>query len=284
MSKKKNIIISVLTGGFGNQLFEYACAYAQARRTNARLIIDATFLSTDSLRDYELGTFNLHYYSKLTIPKRLPYLLKIGIRKIVHTPLRLYSKCYKEKEGYVFDKNVLTLRGKWRLHGYWQSEKYFKDYRKEILEMLTPTYRPTTSFMQLLNQIKSTESISVHVRRGDYVALGICLGDEYYRNALRLMCEKVKDAVFYVFSDNMEYAKELFENTLEGAKVIFVVYEAKNSTIEDFLLMKACKHNITANSSYSWWGAWANDNEDKLVICPRRDNKDDFYPEMWIQI
>ena len=81
----------------------------------------------------------------------------------------------------------------------------------------------------------------------------------------------------------MDYAKGLFEG-VDNAKIHFVKYEACNATIEDFLLMKSCLHNITANSSYSWWGAWANENNEKIVVCPKREPKDDFYPEEWIKI
>uniref|UniRef100_UPI0028D46783 alpha-1,2-fucosyltransferase n=1 Tax=Alloprevotella tannerae TaxID=76122 RepID=UPI0028D46783 len=173
--------------------------------------------------------------------------------------------------------------GNWRLRGYWQSEKYFKDYGAEIVSMLTPTYPMTASFLELKKQIKSTNSVAVHVRRGDYVALGICLSDVYYREALLRICQKVIDPVFYVFSDDMEYAKQLFAKFV-SEQVVPVCYEGHNSTIEDFLLMKSCKHNIIANSSYSWWAAWANVHEDKIVVAPKRENRDDFYPEEWIQV
>lgn len=81
----------------------------------------------------------------------------------------------------------------------------------------------------------------------------------------------------------MEYAKQLFAEFV-SEQVVPVCYEGHNSTIEDFLLMKSCKHNIIANSSYGWWAAWANVHEDKIVVAPKRENRDDFYPEEWIQV
>lgn len=277
------MIISEFIGGFGNQLFEYACAYAQARRMNTKLVLDSMLLATDTLRNYELDSLSLRYDFVFRIPHKYPYIIKVALIKCFHFLLRIIAKNYKERKAYVFDDKIYALSGNWRLRGYWQSEKYFKDYRDEIVSMFTPTYPMTTSFLKLKKQIESTNSVAVHVRRGDYVALGICLSDVYYREALLRICQKVNDPVFYVFSDDMEYAKQLFAEFV-SEQVVPVCYEGHNSTIEDFLLMKSCKHNIMANSSYSWWAAWANVHEDKIVVAPKRENKDDFYPEEWIQV
>ena len=248
------MIISEFIGGFGNQLFEYACAYAQARRMNTKLVLDSMFLATDTLRNYELDSLSLRYDFVFRIPQKYPYIIKVALRKCFHFLLRIIAKNYAERKAYVFDDKVYALSGNWRLRGYWQSEKYFKDYRDEIVSMLTPTYPMTASFLKLKEQIESTNSVAVHVRRGDYVALGICLSDVYYREALLRICQKVNAPVFYVFSDDMEYAKQLFAEFVSD-QVVPICYEGHNSTIEDFLLMKSCKHNIIANSSYSWWAA-----------------------------
>ena len=277
------MIISEFIGGFGNQLFEYACAYAQARRMNTKLVLDSMFLATDTLRNYELDSLSLRYDFVFRIPQKYPYIITVALRKCFHFFLRIIAKNYAERKAYVFDDKMCALSGNWRLRGYWQSEKYFKDYRDEIVSMLTPTYPMTASFLKLKEQIESTNSVAVHVRRGDYVALGICLSDVYYREALLRIRQKVNAPVFYVFSDDMEYAKQLFAEFVSD-QVVPICYEGHNSTIEDFLLMKSCKHNIIANSSYSWWGAWANVHEDKIVVVPKRENKDDFYPEEWIQV
>lgn len=277
------MIISGFIGGFGNQLFEYACAYAQARRMNTKLVLDSMFLATDTLRNYELDSLSLRCDFVFRLPRKCPYIIKVALRKCFHFLLRMIAKNYAERKAYVFDDKMYALSGNWRLRGYWQSEKYFKDYRDEIVPMLTPTYPMTASFLKLKEQIESSNSVAVHVRRGDYVALGICLSDVYYREALLRICQKVNDPVFYVFSDDMEYAKQLFAEFVSD-QVVPICYEGDNSTIEDFLLMKSCKHNIIANSSYSWWGAWANVHEDKIVVAPKRENRDDFYPEEWIQV
>lgn len=94
------------------------------------------------------------------------------------------------------------------------------------------------------------------------------------------MIERIESPTFYVFSDDINYAKEMFKDFNVPIKIIN--YEPIDSTIEDFLLMKSCKHNIIANSTFSWWGAWANNNPNKIVICPPRESPDFFYPKDWI--
>lgn len=277
------MIVTTITDGFGNQLFMYACGYAMARRHKEKLALDTTYLATSTLREYELGGLRVGYDKMYSINKSLPYFLKVVLRKVIHACMAFRLKQYRERQAWHYDGEFLQTNSSYRLRGYWQCEKYFKDYRSEILKMLSPSYEPTSSFKELLSKIRNSNSISVHVRRGDYVALGICLSDVYYKKAIRLMSEKVNAPEFYVFSDDIEYAKGLFDG-IENAKINFVKYEARNATIEDFLLMKSCLHNITANSSYSWWGAWANENNEKIVVCPKRDSKDDFYPEEWIKL
>lgn len=277
------MIVTTITDGFGNQLFMYACGYAMARKHNAKLALDTTYLATSNLRDYELGGLNLEYNRLYSLNKSLPYLLKVLLRKALHAYMGVRFKLYAEGEAWHYDKGLLASQGSLRLKGYWQCERYFQEYRDDIVKMLKPNYETTPSFNQLLSEIQTTNSVSVHVRRGDYVALGICLGAGYYRAAIRLMNEKVENPEFYIFSDDMEYAKGLFGG-VDRERIHFVGYDARNATIEDMLLMKTCCHNITANSSYSWWGAWANENKDKFVICPKREVDDDFYPAEWIKL
>ncbi len=274
------MIISSIKDGFGNQLFMFACGYAAARKQGGGLVLDATNLATSNLRNYELGGLNLRYDHLLNIPKKWPWVVKIIIRKFLRIVLTIIAKLFTEKTTCEFDPSVLNLKGSYRLLGYWQSEKYFKEYRSELLPMFTPKYFTTKSFNDVLEKVQRTESVSVHVRRGDFIALGWCLGKHYYMNAIKTILGKVSQPTFYVFSDDIEYAKEMFEGF--DVKMEFVSYESINSTIEDFLLMKSCKHNIIANSSYSWWGAWANDNPDKIVVCPPRESRDFFYPADWI--
>ena len=201
------MIISTIKDGLGNQLFMYACGYAVARRLNKKLALDTTYLATSGLREYELAGFNVKYDKLYSINKALPYYLKVILRKLLHARISLRFKLYQERQAWQFDDKINKATGHLRLIGYWQSEKYFKQYRAEILKMLTLNYQTTDSFKSILMKMKSSNSVAIHVRRGDYVALGICLGKDYYQAAIRLIKEKVDNPVFYVFSDDIAYAK-----------------------------------------------------------------------------
>lgn len=268
------MIISTIKDGFGNQLFMYACAYSVAKNSGSKLVIDTSFLATSKLRNYELGRLNIKYDYLFHIPNYIPNFLKILIRKLFQLYIKLIAEKYNERKSYEFDSKVLKLKGSYRLYGYWQSEKYFVQYRKELLDMLIPNYDMTDSFKTMLSKIQNTQSVSIHVRRGDFIALGFCLNDEYYKKAIQYIIERIKNPIFYVFSDDIEYAKKMFSNFDVAIEIIN--YKSIDSTVEDFLLMKSCKHNIIANSTYSWWGAWANCNPDKIVICPPRESPDFF--------
>lgn len=184
------MIISTIKDGFGNQLFMYACGYAVAKKSQKRLILDSSILATSNLRKFELGRLNIQYDYLFYIPTNLPKLLKVLIRHFYQALTYILSQPYKEKISYQFDPKVLNLKGSHILIGYWQSEKYFRQYRAEILAMLTPNYETTNSFKKQLIRIQKVESISLHIRRGDFIKLGFCLDKEYYEKAIQFMIGK----------------------------------------------------------------------------------------------
>lgn len=278
------MLITTIHGGFGNQLFMYACGYALSRKKGAKLMLDISYLRTQMLRNYELGGLKIKYDRLFDTGRLHSYPLKVMARKVAHAFFRLTHSYYKERRPYIFDKNLFGRGTKdLFLYGYWQTEKYFADYREELLPMLEPSYTLSADCVALINRIKENErSVAVHVRRGDYVGLGICLGKEYYEKAIAYVSERVPDARFLVFSDDKQYADELFQSL--GVDYEMVSYEVVNPTLDDFFVMKACRHDIIANSSFSWWAAWTNTHQQKIVVCPQQKNPDDFYPESWIRI
>lgn len=276
------MIVIKISDGFGNQLFMYACGYAVAKRLSVKLALDITYLSTNNLRDYELDKLNIVYEKLYTVDK-IQYPLNIAIRKILHLILRLKLNFFKERIAYKFDKKILNTSHNSYLFGYWQTEKYFKEYREDILKMFTPRYELSQTCSSFIQKVKSCNSVAVHVRRGDYVKLGICLDLSYYKNAFSVLNEKFKNLTYFVFSDNVDFAKQMFKD-IDGI-FEYVENSLSNSTLDDFFIMKECKHIIMANSSYSWWAAWLNDNPDKIVIYPKDDKiSTDFYPQEWIMI
>lgn len=277
------MIITNISGGFGNQLFMYACGYAVAKRLGTKLKLDISYLATDNLRDYELDKLNIRYDSMFSVFFCKYYLLKVICRKLVHAWMKCRYNFFYEKQGYTYDDTIKSVPNNTYLYGYWQTEKYFVDCRKDILKMFTPKYALSKGCKDYIQQVSKCQSVAVHVRRGDYVALGNCLGPEYYDRAVETINSQIQNPIFYVFSDDMEYAKEMFVGKQGTYK--YVEYKSDNLTLDDFFIMKECRHIIMANSSFSWWAAWLNDYADKIVVCPKEKQWDgDFYPNNWIKL
>jgi len=214
-----------------------------------------------------------------TILKRIDFVLPYYLRREVR-------EC-----GFEFDKNILRSTNDSYLVGYWQSEEYFREISSVIVSDFT--LKPTSSWNnpQLAKFIKSSNAVSVHFRRGDYVnnkevmrVHGVCdLG--YYAKALEALRRNETDIQLIVFSDDCAWVKENF-------KVDHPVYFVDNecAASEEIILMSLCKHNIIANSTFSWWGAWLNQNPNKVVIAPKQwfalaeRNSSDLIPKTWITV
>jgi len=174
------------------------------------------------------------------------------------------------------------------INGYFVGDMY-----APILEYLQPIEKLRYLNRYALGEINRSDSVSIHFRRTDYLAKeheyfsGICT-DEYYRNSISRMSGTVEDAVFFVFSDDPAYARSFFKKHYPRAdyRVIMNNRDGRKSFL-DLFLMSQCKHNIIANSTFSWWGAFLNRNSDKIVLCPERYQKDsdrNIYPSDWIRV
>jgi len=196
---------------------------------------------------------------------------------------------YSER-NFKFNPQVLTLSPNTDLYGYFQTEKYFKKYRKEILETFTfkeeYSIGATTFLSEKINSTSMYKDVvSLHVRRGDYTLYPnhhpVC-SDDYYQSAIGKF--NLENSVFLVFSDDIEWCKKKFE----GENFIF---SDTDNPYLDLAIMSLCDHHIIANSSFSWWGAWLNISEDKKVIAPSKwfgpllvNDTSDIYCENWIKI
>ena len=268
------MIIVRITGGLGNQMFQYAIAKSIAKKRNDIFKLDILFYPKQTLRKCELNYFNIEENIAseeecVKLRGREDFWFKIK-NKIGLKIKRPYSY-YQEKEITKFDENVFKLKGDIYLDGYWQNENYFKDIRDEILKDFTLKQDISKEAKEYLNQIKNSKSISLHVRRGDYIqnshtnkVHGVCDLD-YYKMAITYILQKVDNPIFFIFSDDINWCKKIFD-FLENK--IFV--DKTKSAIEDLELMKNCTHNIIANSTFSWWGAWLNENKNKIVIGPNQ--------------
>ena len=286
------MIIVQLKGGLGNQLFQYAAGRQLSEKHNVQLKFDLSFLNaefknqTHTKRYFELNNFNIN--AEIASEKEIQAIRKQRWKNIF-TPIWL-----KERESDLY--NQFCKAGKnCYLDCYFQSEKYFinisKQIRKELIfrESLTEA-----DWIEIKNRINDSNSVSLHFRRGDYIENpiinefhGVCSID-YYHKAIKTIAEKVENPYFFIFSDDIQWV-------IQNFKIDFptVFIEKKDENMHsDFQLMSLCKHNIIANSSYSWWAAWLNNNENKIVIAPekwfanteKQNKTTDLIPEKWLKL
>lgn len=172
------------------------------------------------------------------------------------------------------------------MRGDWQSELYFKGVKDDIKSSFTFRDKLSVNAQAIYNEIISaSDSVTIHCRRGDYVGLGICVPVSYYINAMEKISTLIDKPIFYCFSDDIEWARQAFSDI--DFDIRYPDYESPDKDIEDFRLISAGKNQILSNSSYSWWAAYLNGNENKKVICPSMSIgmwSGDFWLSDWIQI
>jgi len=295
-----------LSGGLGNQMFQYACGKALANKFNTKLILDTTFLEKKSpnakhtLRDYELGIFlppNNILSASEKIQCRFLYLIRTyyKLRQYVGTSTFNSKKFIIENSAVSYDRRIEKMSKHCMLIGNWQNEKYFSEVNNLITERFSFKLTLDKLNSDRSNRILNSNSISIHIRRGDYVenpgtnkTHGVC-SLEYYKSAIRLIMERVGNPVFFIFSDDLKWARE---NLKVHESHEYISGNIEGESYIDMQLMSLCKHNIIANSTFSWWGAWLNQNPKKIVIAPKQwfanDTKNakanDSIPGTWIRL
>jgi hypothetical protein len=273
------MIVIKLIGGLGNQMFQYAMAKSLAIEKKQNFLIDISAFDNYKLHHYALNNFNI----ETKIYKR-PNQYK---KKIIN----FFSKInYYQENGYNYHDDVFNIsEDHIYLQGYFQSEKYFIKNEKEIRRCFQVISSLKIITKQTIEYIEKVNSVSIHIRRGDYLKNPIhnTNKEAYYLKAMSIIEKSVDNPVYFIFSDDIIWAKQNFKTNFEA---IFIDFNDALTNFEDIKLMAACKHNIIANSSFSWWGAWLNDNPKKKVIAPSlwfNDNtrdSNDIIPESWIKI
>ena len=260
------MIIIKIKGGLGNQLFQYAVGRAVALHHKSPLKLDLTIFKTYDLHKYLLDHFaiqaDMATENEISELKGGNNLLFSALRKARVVKRKSY---FKEKRSSYFDASVFKNNFVY-LDGYWQNELYFSAIRELLLVELSPHCSKIDSSCSYLESIKENNSVSLHVRRGDYLNLKNInvLDVGYYKKAVEYVRKIVEKPTFFIFSDDLEWCKKSL-GFLDDC--IYVDYT--QTEIEDLKLMSFCRHNIIANSSFSWWGAWLNKNPNKTVIAPK---------------
>lgn len=269
------MIVVRIWEGLGNQLFQYAYARALELRTNQRVYFDIERCFAEKLegkripRKYQLNLFHTKIRAYPDTEKMFFFLKQNNpLEKILcwAAQKRMLPLKFIKEQDVSYKADLNTISGCYYLMGWFQNEAYFKEYREIILHELTPKKKihVTPKMKAVLDE---NNTVSMHIRRGDFKEENIMLPISYYKRAADYMKTKINNPVFLVFSDEIQWVKTHLNL---GECVIYVSDEEKLEDYEELLLMSKCKHNIIANSTFSWWGAWLNKNENKIVVGPKR--------------
>lgn len=276
-----------IIGGLGNQMFQYAFYKAISLHSE-----DDTKIDIEGFKDYDLhngyelekifGISNIHANRKQIqlIKDEWPFYKirrKLNLLKKTH---------YIERNLFSYSSDIYKKRNMY-FDGYWQNIQYVVDAEKEIrndFEFCEPKDKRN---INVLKEIRSNNSCSVHIRRGDYINhptfKGIC-DENYYKKAIEYIETRVSNVKFYVFSNDIDWCKKF----LIGDNFIFIDWNFGETSYIDMFLMKECKHNIISNSTFCWWSSWLNTNEGKITISPSKwtNNYQDnnLLLEEWIKL
>lgn len=244
-------------GGLANQMFQYAFGVAVgARQFDLSWFDHIKNMENVTKRSYELDVFNVN--AKIYNPKTSKLLKKLGIE----------TKIIQEKQYYNYDPSLLQQRGRVIFDGYFQNEKYLNPVKNQLIHDFSLRGNLDKKNIEMLNKIKNCESVFIHVRQGDYTKYPDThpiLDVDYYNNAMKKIEKLVKKPHYFVFSDNINWCKK---NIKTNHDITFIDFN--NPGHIDMELMKNCKHCIIANSSFSWMSAYLNQNENKMVVAPKK--------------
>lgn len=286
------MVIVRLHGGLGNQMFQYAVGKSLSSKLGVPLGLDIRDLTKGettndfTFRKYELNYFSIEGEVFLSSPSFLGGFF-----------FKYFSKYKRYVEpSFYYDSSFNKLKDNVYLDGFWQSEKYFNNIRSELVNdfQINKPFSLSEYNCNLINRIQSINSVSLHIRRGDYVSNseaaqvhGVC-SLEYYFLAIEYILNYTENPKLFIFSDDILWAKDNFDHL--NLEIEFVEGNLGDDSYIDLHLMRLCKHNIIANSTFSWWAAWLNQNSSKIVIAPKTwfnsgsiDSRD-LIPPNWIRL
>lgn len=289
------MIYLTLGGGLGNQMFQYAFAKIISLKTNQRIVLNLYHIERDKIRDMSLQ--NLSIEDIRVCPRIIGYLIGCKIKLTGKIAKRKEKKeDWKRKRGYYTEPEVykyiplmddyLTKKN-YYIEGGFQTPLYFADIRNDLIREFRISGMPETKNREMMDRIKKTNSVCLHIRRGDYLDfqnLNLCTY-QYYLNAMRYISEKEADPVFFVFSTSHADIQWIRDN-YDFSCYSLVYVDLDNVDYEELRLMSECRHFIMSNSTFSWWAQYLSSEKDKIVVAPNRWNTDlpdddNIYMEDW---
>lgn len=293
------MIITHIIGGLGNQMFQYAAGRALSSRHDQLLYLDTLdYAKYDLHQGFELERIfspSVNISTKEDISKLLGWQGHSILKKIAQrTKLKiLRSEALIIEPHFQYWSSFCNLSDNCYLVGYWQSEKYFKSIESIIRKDFLFKLPMSTHNQWVADQIMSCNSVSLHVRRGDYVENinnlkihGVCSLD-YYRVAIQHIFDKTKQPHLFIFSDDITWVKY---NLKIDLPCLYIDHNRGTESYNDMRLMSLCRHHVIANSSFSWWGAWLNPQPNKIVIAPAQwfnvtnIDSSDLCPVNWLLV
>lgn len=283
-----------LIGGLGNQMFQYAFALALKQQyKDEEVKVDISHFNGYGLHNgFEIDRI---FGNTLPIANRkeiarcsyyIPnYKLSRLVRKVL--PKRKLEFVEKLSESYKYIPSALAAKSSEYFEGYWMSHKFFNPFKTEILRAFTFPSFDTEINRQHETLLNSRDSVTIHIRRGDYLNVpnfqGIC-DLEYYRKAIIAAKQTIMHPIFFIFSNDMTWCRENLSDLFGDSKVFYVDNNKGKDSYRDMQLMSLGRCNILANSSFSWWAAYLNRREDKIVYVPHKwvnnfDDTDAFVEE-----
>lgn len=288
----KSVIVG-LSGGLGNQLFQYAAGRSLSLKLGVDLVLDTSWFQGDSDRAYALDAFSINAKTYCG-----PFFFPGWARRLW---CRLTRRWSSQKFGvpvfreahFQFDDAYSQLDHSVYLEGFWQSDRYFSSYKEIIVGDLNLKDSVSDQFKVFAKQMQSSDSICIHIRRGDYVSNpiaaqmhGLCSLDYIYQGVKMVSKDLIQPHCF-IFSDDPGWVRK---NLALDLPFTVVDFAKPHEPHLDLALMMQCKHFVIANSSFSWWGAWLSDNLSKRVVAPKKwfasSEKcvDDLIPETWMKL
>lgn len=292
------MVISNIIGGLGNQMFQYAAGRALSLARGQPLQLDITGFATYGLHHgFELQrVFNcpVEIASEQEVHAILGWQFSPRIRRVVAHP----GMATFRRKGFIVEPHfhywpeISKVPRDCYLVGYWQSEKYFREVASVIRADFTFKTPLASRNAELAAQIGQANAVSLHVRRCDYAKNpqtnamhGLCPQD-YYRAAIQYVSDQVSTPYFFIFSDDIAWVKDNLEMDFPCQHID---HNHGAESYNDMRLMSMCRHHIIANSSFSWWGAWLNQNPDKIVVAPKKwfasdENINDLFQAGWVTL
>jgi len=291
------MIVIRLEGGLANRMFQYAFFIAISKQRDDVFLDEDSFIPKLKHENISIkDVFPTLHFPEYRNDRFKVYYKKSLFSKVLRNLLEAFSnKYYHEKEMTYYENLISTLPKTCYLRGYWQTEKYFKDIETEIRDLFCFTPLADHRNLSIVEKMQNSNSVAIHVRKGkDYMSDssrtdGIC-DVSYYNKAINIIQDKVKDPRFFIFTDNQDWVID----NITGIDYVLVNWNPVfgNGNYIDMQLMSSAKHNIIANSSYSWWAAWLNNTVSKIVVAPdfwfvqnsKIKNPTDLIPVEWIVV